>query len=153
MASSPIASSWTSISRQSVDFRRSCRAIISSLASYNPTLMIHVHAGSGACFFFLRILSTLARVSLGLAPFRYNAPSSRCSSTSNACMTGVLHSSCGKHATKLCNSLSASEASSGFPLLPVRFSTSTFARLSMHGVIWLVSSTCPAHRSECQIQA
>ena len=106
------------------------------------TLISHVQAGKGTFFFFLRILSTLAKVSLGFAPVRYRAPSSRCNSTSKAWITGALHSNWGKRATMLWSSLSASDASSGLPLLPVRFSTSTLARLSMHGVMQLVSSTC-----------
>lgn len=60
------------------------------------TLISQVQAGRGIFFFFLRILSTLARVSLGLPPVRYSAPSSRCNSTSRAWITGVLHSKCGK---------------------------------------------------------
>ena len=104
--------------------------------------MIQVQAGSGIFFFFLRILKTRASVNLGFAPLRYRAPSSRCNSTSRACMTGALHSSWGNRISILCSSLSASKANSGLPLLPVRFSTSTWARLSMQGVMQLVSSTC-----------
>ena len=151
--------SWSKLLRNSVEMQfASCKAdrqkhaVLARSPSIGVTagactLMIQVHAGSGIFFFFLRILKTLASVSLGFAPFRYRAPSSRCSSTSRACMTGALHKSWGKRSSMLCSSLSASKANSGLPLLPVRFSTSTWARPSMQGVMQLVSSTCQQSKS------
>ncbi|KAA6416578.1 MAG: hypothetical protein FRX49_13451 [Trebouxia sp. A1-2] len=61
-----------------------------SSSVWQPATMPLYLALRGTFFFFLRILRTLAKVSLGLAPFRYRAPSSRCNSTSNACITGQL---------------------------------------------------------------
>ena len=115
------------------------------------TLMSQVQAGNGTIFFFLRILKTLAKVILGFAgPVRNNAPSSRCSSTSRERMTGALHSSWGKRSSMLLKSLSASRANSGLPLRPVRLSTRACARLSMQGVMQLVSSTYSNH-SGCDV--